>query len=172
MLKKTLILFFSISISSEAIIIDGELNEPEWENAFKVNEFYETSPYSLNKTVNQTVAYIFSNEDGIYVGFINYQDESTMLSNKTMRDEMSSLSEKNSINIDFDGDRTKAYIIAVALGDSLFDAIKIQSGDFKTDWDGDWIAKTKKFKDFWSSEIFLPWDVVLMNQSNSHKREK
>ena len=171
MLKKTLILFFSISISSEAIIIDGELNEPEWENAFKVNEFYETSPYSLNKTVNETVAYIFSNEDGIYVGFINYQDESTMLSNKTMRDEMSSLSEKNSINIDFDGDRTKAYIIAVALGDSLFDAIKIQSGDFKTDWDGDWIAKTKKFKDFWSSEIFLPWDVVLMNQSNSQKRK-
>ena len=79
MLKKTLILFFSISISSEAIIIDGELNEPEWENAFKVNEFYETSPYSLNKTVNETVAYIFSNEDGIYVGFINYQDESSLI---------------------------------------------------------------------------------------------
>ena len=130
MFKKILVLLFSISLVSETIVVDGELNEPEWENAFKVNEFYETSPYSLNKTVNETIAYLFSNEDGIYVGFKNYQDESTMLSNKTMRDEMSSLSEKNSINIDFDGDRTKAYIIAVALGDSLFDAIKIQSGDF------------------------------------------
>ena len=59
---------------------------------------------------------------------------------------MSSLSEKNSINIDFDGNGTKAYIIAVALGDSLFDATKIQSGDFKTDWDGDWIAKNKNIK--------------------------
>jgi len=171
MLKKIFILFFALSIHSEQIVVDGELNEPEWQSAFMVNEFYETSPYSMNKTVDQTIAYIFSNEDGIYVGFINYQDESTMLANKTMRDEMSSLSEKNSINIDFDGDRTKAYIIAVALGDSLFDAIKIQSGDFKTDWDGDWIAKTKKYKDFWSSEIYLPWDVVLMNQSESKKRK-
>ena len=49
----------------------------------------------------------------------------------------------NSINIDFDGDGNKAYILAVNLGDSLFDAIKIKTGDFNTDWDGDWIAKTK-----------------------------
>ena len=171
MLKKILPLLFSISLVSETILVDGELNEPEWQSAFKITEFYETDPYTLKKTDNETIAYIFSNEDGIYVGFINYQDESTMLSNKTMRDEISSLSEKNSINIDFDGDRSKAYIIAVALGDSLFDAIKIQSGGFKTDWDGDWIAKTKKFKDFWSSEFYLPWNVVLMNQPNAKMRK-
>ena len=46
-----------------------------------------------------------------------------MLSNKGLRDEINSLSDKNSINIDFDGDGSKAYILAVTLGDSLFDAI-------------------------------------------------
>ena len=163
-------LFVSVNLIAESIVIDGNLDEPEWQTAFKITEFYESDPYTLRKTDDETEAYIFSNEDGIYVGFINYQDESTMLSNRTMRDEMSSLSEKNSINIDFDGDRTKAYIIAVALGDSLFDAIKIQSGDFKTDWDGDWIAKTKQFKTYWTSEFYLPWNVVLMNQSDANKR--
>ena len=163
-------LFVSVNLIAESIVIDGNLDEPEWQTAFKITEFYESDPYTLRKTDDETEAYIFSNEDGIYVGFINYQDESTMLSNRTMRDEMSSLSEKNSINIDFDGDRTKAYIIAVALGDSLFDAIKIQSGDFKTDWDGDWIAKTKQFKTYWTSEFYLPWNVVLMNQSDTKKR--
>ena len=130
MFKKYLFYFLSFPLLSNAIAIDGELNEPEWETAYKITEFYETSPYTLKKYKDETVALIFSNPDGIYVGFINYQDESTMLSKKTMRDEMSSLSEKNSINIDFDGNGTKAYIIAVALGDSLFDATKIQSGDF------------------------------------------
>ena len=163
-------LFVSVNLIAESIVIDGNLDEPEWQTAFKITEFYESDPYTLRKTDDETEAYIFSNEDGIYVGFINYQDESTMLSNRTMRDEMSSLSEKNSINIDFDGDRTKAYIIAVALGDSLVDAIKIQSGDFKTDWDGDWIAKTKQFKTYWTSEFYLPWNVVLMNQSETKKR--
>ena len=170
MIKKFFILFVSVNLIAESIVIDGNLDEPEWQTAFKITEFYESDPYTLRKTDDETEAYIFSNEDGIYVGFINYQDESTMLSNRTMRDEMSSLSEKNSINIDFDGDRTKAYIIAVALGDSLFDAIKIQSGDFKTDWDGDWIAKTKQFKTYWTSEFYLPWNVVLMNQSDAKKR--
>lgn len=170
MIKKFFILFVSVNLIAESIVIDGNLDEPEWQTAFKITEFYESDPYTLRKTDDETEAYIFSNEDGIYVGFINYQDESTMLSNRTMRDEMSSLSEKNSINIDFDGDRTKAYIIAVALGDSLFDAIKIQSGDFKTDWDGDWIAKTKQFKTYWTSEFYLPWNVVLMNQSETKKR--
>jgi len=170
MIKKFFIFFISVNLIAESIVIDGNLDEPEWQTAFKITEFYESDPYTLRKTDDETEAYIFSNEDGIYVGFINYQDESTMLSNRTMRDEMSSLSEKNSINIDFDGDRTKAYIIAVALGDSLFDAIKIQSGDFKTDWDGDWIAKTKQFKTYWTSEFYLPWNVVLMNQSDTKKR--
>ena len=170
MIKKFFIFFVSVNMIAESIVIDGNLDEPEWQTAFKITEFYESDPYTLRKTDDETEAYIFSNEDGIYVGFINYQDESTMLSNRTMRDEMSSLSEKNSINIDFDGDRTKAYIIAVALGDSLFDAIKIQSGDFKTDWDGDWIAKTKQFKTYWTSEFYLPWNVVLMNQSDAKKR--
>ncbi|MAR95767.1 MAG: hypothetical protein CMD46_05395 [Gammaproteobacteria bacterium] len=171
MLKKYLIYFLTLPVLSNAIVIDGVLDEAEWETAHTITEFYETSPYTLKKYKDETIAYIFSNPDGIYVGFINYQDESTMLSKKTMRDEMSSLNEKNSINIDFDGDRTKAYIIAVALGDSIFDATKIQSGDFKTDWDGDWIAKTKKYKNYWTSEFFLPWNMTLMNQSSQDKRK-
>ena len=57
------------------------------------------------------------------------------------------------------------------LNASIFDATKIQSGDFKTDWDGDWIAKTKKYKDYWTSEFFLPWNMTLMNQSSQDKRK-
>ena len=93
-----------------------------------------------------------------------------MLSKKTLRDEMTSLSDKNSINIDFDGDGNKAYILAVNLGDSLFDAIKIKTGDFKTDWDGDWIAKTKRHDGYLVSEFYLPLNLVLMNQPSGNKR--
>ena len=160
----------SVSIKAESIIVDGVLDEPEWANAFSKNEFYQTSPFNLERTKDETLAYIFSNKDGIYVGFVNKQSNSLMLSKKTLRDEMTSLSDKNSINIDFDGDGNKAYILAVNLGDSLFDAIKIKTGDFKTDWDGDWIAKTKRHDGYWVSEFYLPWNLVLMNQPSGDKR--
>jgi hypothetical protein len=166
----TTLLFSTILIKAESIVIDGILDEPEWKNAFSISEFYQTSPFNLQKSMGETLVYIFSNEDGIYVGFINKQSNSSMLSKKTLRDEMTSLSDKNSINIDFDGDGNKAYILAVNLGDSLFDAIKIKTGDFKTDWDGDWIAKTKKHDGYWVSEFYLPWNLVLMNQPKGDKR--
>ena len=166
----TTLLFSAILIKAESIVIDGILDEPEWTNAFSISEFYQTSPFNLQKSEGETLVYIFSNEDGIYVGFINKQSNSSMLSKKTLRDEMTSLSDKNSINIDFDGDGNKAYILAVNLGDSLFDAIKIKTGDFKTDWDGDWIAKTKRHDGYWVSEFYLPWNLVLMNQPAGNKR--
>ena len=166
----TTLLFSTILMKAESMVIDGVLDEPEWANAFSISEFYQTSPFNLQKSQGETLVYIFSNEDGIYVGFINKQSNSSMLSKKTLRDEMTSLSDKNSINIDFDGDGNKAYILAVNLGDSLFDAIKIKTGDFKTDWDGDWIAKTKKHDGYWVSEFYLPWNLVLMNQPAGNKR--
>ncbi len=166
----TTLLFLTILIKAESIVIDGILDEPEWANAFSISEFYQTSPFNLQKSEGETLAYIFSNKDGIYVGFINKQSNTSMLSKKTLRDEMTSLSDKNSINIDFDGDGNKAYILAVNLGDSLFDAIKIKTGDFKTDWDGDWIAKTKRHDGYWVSEFYLPWNLVLMNQPKGDKR--
>ena len=166
----TTLLFSTILMKAETIVIDGVLDEPEWANAFSISEFYQVSPFNLQKSEDETLVYIFSNEDGIYVGFINKQSNSSMLSKKTLRDEMTSLSDKNSINIDFDGDGNKAYILAVNLGDSLFDAIKIKTGDFKTDWDGDWIAKTKRHDGYWVSEFYLPWNLVLMNQPGRDKR--
>ena len=172
MIKYLYILIASSPLLSEVISVDGSLDEPEWEKAQVIDRFYEVSPYTLQEREEseRTIALIFSNKDGIYVGFKNYQDSESMLSRKSMRDEMTSISEKNSINIDFDGDGSKAYIIAVSLADSLFDAIKVQSGGFKTDWDGDWIAKTKQYEGYWVSEIYLPWDMVLMNQPEGSKR--
>ena len=49
MLKRYLIYFITLPALSNAIIIDGVLNEPEWETAHKITEFYETSPYTLKK---------------------------------------------------------------------------------------------------------------------------
>jgi hypothetical protein len=52
----------SVSIKAESIIIDGVLDEPEWASAFSINEFYQTSPFNLKKTEDETLAYIFSNK--------------------------------------------------------------------------------------------------------------
>ena len=169
---KTLLLLLIPTVSwASSMNIDGSLDEPQWNSAFEIKDFYETSPFTLKKNELQTTVLIFSNKDGIYVGFKNVQSNESMLSRKTLRDEINSLSDKNSINIDFDGDGNKAFILAINLGDSLFDAIKTQAGEFKKDWDGDWIAKTQRFDGYWVSEFFIPWDVTLMSQPEGNTRK-
>ena len=96
-----LLIFSTCYAISGTMIIDGNLDEPEWAKAFSANEFYQTSPYNLERSKDQTTVYIFSNEDGIYVGFVNNQSNLSMSSRKTLRDESSSLSDRNAINIDY-----------------------------------------------------------------------
>ena len=53
--------FFSlVALAADRVIIDGNLNEPEWKNAFITDKFYQTSPYNLEEAKNKTSVYIFS----------------------------------------------------------------------------------------------------------------
>ena len=84
LLLLTILFISSAKTFGESIIIDGVLDEPEWDNAFSVNKFFQTSPFNLKETKDDTIVYIFSNQDGIYVGFFNKQSNSSMLSKKTL----------------------------------------------------------------------------------------
>ena len=79
-ITKYILIFWIPLISGKAIILDGNLDEPEWESAFVIDEYYEVVPFTLNPAKVKTTAKIFSNEEGIYVGFINYQENSSMIS--------------------------------------------------------------------------------------------
>ena len=56
--------------------IDGVLDEAEWDEADSISEFYIVSPYTLEPAKNKTEVKIFTNEEGVYVGFINPQKPS------------------------------------------------------------------------------------------------
>ena len=105
---KYLFLLFFTSVYVHSIEIDASLDEPEWEKAIVINEYFETVPYTLIPSEVKTETRIVSNENGIYVGFTNFQDNESMLSNKSMRDEVPNNVEQNGVAIDFDGDGLKA----------------------------------------------------------------
>ena len=163
-------LFFSLFINAESIVIDANLNEPEWDTAITINQYSEVIPFTLQPAEERTVAKIFSNENGIYVGFTNFQDSSTMLSNKSLRDEIANTADQNWVSIDFDNDRQKAYLFFVTLANIKGDGIRRIGGWPEFDWDGDWEVKTKKYDGYWVSEFLIPWNVALMKNVDSEER--
>ena len=163
-------LLFSLFINAESIVIDANLDEPEWDTAITINQYSEVIPFTLQSAEERTVTKIFSNESGIYVGFTNFQENSTMLSNKSLRDEIANTADQNWISIDFDNDRQKAYLFFVTLANIKGDGIRRIGGWPEFDWDGDWEVKTKEYDGYWVSEFLIPWNVALMKNVDSEER--
>ena len=163
-------LLFSLFINAESIVIDANLDEPEWDTAITINQYSEVIPFTLQPAEERTVAKIFSNENGIYVGFTNFQENSTMLSNKSLRDEITNTADQNWISIDFDNDRESAYLFFVTLANIKGDGIRRIGGWPEFDWDGDWEVKTKEYDGYWVSEFLIPWNVALMKNVDSEER--
>ena len=59
------------------IVIDGELNETEWKQAQAIEDFVVTRPFSLDAPTYKTKVLIYSDLEGIYVGFVNQQPMET-----------------------------------------------------------------------------------------------
>ena len=127
-------------------------------------------PFSLKESTHPTTALVFTDEKGIYIGFINEQSWDTRYRRKQERDAMWSDSDRNFLSIDFDGKANTGYFFGVSLGGSMSDGSIDGDSQMDRDWDGDWEVKISESETHWYSEFFLPWTVVPMMADNQRSR--
>ena len=165
-----MILFSSRGFSE--IKIDGVLDEPDWENARIIETFYEVFPYSLRQiTEFKTQVLILETKDGIYFGFKNFQPNETMRVMNHLRDQERSVSDKNGIVIDFNGDGVEGYNFFVSSSGSIGDGTVRDEKERNWDWDADWKSAATVGKDVWYSESFIPWTVASMKSQAGEVRK-
>ena len=120
-----LVLFLCLPIMAikAEIIIDGKLDEDDWNDARQITTFYEVFPYTLNPVKDiKTVILIKESEEGIFIGFKNYQSNESMRSQSHQRDDERSIADKNGVTIDFDADKLSGYQFFVSSSSSIGDA--------------------------------------------------
>ena len=166
-----LILVIPISLRAE-IIVDGVLDEPAWEEAKVIEDFYEVYPYSLREVRDyNTQILILETEDGLYFGFKNFQSNESMRMMNHLRDQERSMSDKNGIVIDFDGDGIEGYNFFVSSSGSIGDATVRDENERNWDWDADWESAATVEKGVWYSESFIPWSVASMKSKKGDTRK-
>ena len=164
-------LFFCINLKAE-IIIDGVLDEKEWETARKIDTFYEVYPYSLREVDDyMTQVLILESKEGLYFGFKNYQPNETMRVMNHMRDQERSISDKNGIVIDFNGDGVEGYNFFVSSSGSKGDGTVRNEKDRNWDWDADWETAATVDNGVWYTESFIPWTVASMKSQSGDIRK-
>ena len=168
------LLYFLIqgSILNAEIIIDGKLDEVEWNQAKQITTFYEVFPYTLDAVEDiKTVILIQESEEGIFIGFKNYQSNESMRSQSHQRDNERSIADKNGVTIDFDADKLSGYQFFVSSSGSIGDATYRNENERSYDWDADWLSAATTEEGVWYSEMFFPWKVAPMNAQSGDKRK-
>ena len=152
------------------ITVDGVLDEKEWQTAQAIDEFFVVSPFSLETPPLKTKALVYSNEEGLYIGFINAQDIDTRDRRTHRRDDLMHNFDRNVIVVDFDNKANTGYMLGVSLSDALVDVTITNENNLDGDWNGEWFAKTSEAEENWYSEFFVPWTMVPMNEQEGEKR--
>ena len=164
-------IFLASNPAGAEIVIDGELNETEWQQAETFEDFVVTRPFSLEAPTYKTKVMIYSDLKGVYVGFVNQQPVETRDRRKHKRDRLRQDYDRNVVVIDFDNKGNSAYMLGVSLSESLLDFTITNESDIDGDWDGEWYAKTSESEENWYSEFFIPWTMVSMNQQEGPNRK-
>lgn len=155
-----------------AIVVDGKIEEPEWENAQTYNDFKITEPYSLSAPDqgSGTQAKLVSTPDGIAVAFILEQSAAFRRVKPRLERDKNKTADNVNFTIDFDNDGRSAYSFTVGLSGSVKDGLVTNESSLNLDWDTDWSWAVEENDAGWQVEILIPWTVTTMRGTDTPTR--
>lgn len=157
-------------IGIAAIVVDGVLDEPEWQQARIFDEFVSTEPLTSEPAKYRTEARVITNKDGIFVGFTNYQPPGVKRVQRRFARDSSIAADRNVVGIDFDGNGLSGYDFTVGAANTIQDGIFSNENTWSGDWDGKWYSQTSQDENYWYTEIHIPWTVAPMNSSRDAEK--
>jgi len=154
-----------------AIVVDGMLDEPEWQQAdISCTDWRRTIPFALDTPRYRSELRISATADGLAAAFIIDQPADRRTKPLTPRDAETQDGDLVSLLIDFDGGGQVGYEFAVGLGGGVRDGRITNQIEFDRDWDGVWQHQVRELPDQWFVEILIPWSSVSLRPTGQHQR--
>ena len=146
-----------VPIGESAPQIDGILDDPSWQNASVISDFYQQFPKSGEKPIDKTEVRLLSDSEHLYLGIICYGDTTGIVQRQNKRD--TSIYEDDSIEILIStfSDEQCYFLVVNSLNIQADGIYVVRSGNFDYSWDGIWQSAVKIEKDRWTIEIAIPY---------------
>jgi Domain of unknown function (DUF5916)/Carbohydrate family 9 binding domain-like len=147
-----------ISRSASPITIDGVLDEPDWEAATPIGEIRQREPHEGEKASEATEVKLLYDSQNLYIGVMCFDsDPKHVIGTQMSRDADLSADDRIEILIDSFRDRHNAFYFATNPIGALVDALIIENGQINKEWDGIWLARTRRTEKGWSAEFAIPF---------------
>ena len=188
MIFRALITFFFFSISYVAIAvneltpvyseqatdnieIDGVLKESAWRGASTINDLVEVYPDDSGlKPELETEIKVLYTEKGLFIGFWCETPKEKQMGRLSFRDNGGVERDWFRVSIDPSGQGVNGYYMELALGGSIQDGTIVGERRRIREWDGPWRGTTASDESGWSGEMFLPWSMFALPESQTNDR--
>jgi hypothetical protein len=152
---------------SDAMRIDGVLDEPEWATADSIGGLTQSDPTEGGSPTGRTIVRVLAGAKAIMIGIMCDDPEpSEIVSFSVRRD--ATLNSEDHVKVVLGPflDGRSGYVFSVNPTGARYDALINPGGETENpDWDGIWEAATKPSTLGWSVEMWIPIQTLSFNPS-------
>lgn len=160
------------STAVAAIQVDGQINEPEWQQARRFTDFVSTTPFDLSPVPADAAieAFLLSTPEGLAVALRAKHPADVPRNTSRVQRDFSDQIDRSNFMIDFDADGKNAYDFTVSAGNDISDEVIVRENQFSKDWDADWQHAVTSSEEGYTWEWLIPWSITSMKPPVNGKR--
>jgi hypothetical protein len=155
---------------SEAVTIDGRLNEPAWSTAIPAAGFIQADPSEGEPATEDTEVRIVFDDDSLYIGVrCRDSDPSGIVVNEIRKDFAGHEQDTFEVLLDTFADRRNGFVFATnARGAKSDTQIANEGRDVNPNWDAVWWVEARLDADGWTAEFRIPFKTLRFQGGDAH----
>ncbi len=142
-------------------VLDGRIDDAAWLLADVVSDFVQKEPVAGSTPTKRTEARVLYDEDTLYIGWINHDDEPDKIGATEMRrDRYPAADDWAVVYLDTFHDHRNAFGFVVNALGTKFDFTLRDESQFNMNWDENWEAAASITERGWEAELAIPFSAL------------
>jgi hypothetical protein len=164
--------FAAAGAAQAAIAVDGRVDEVEWAQAQRFDQFVSVQPLTEAPAPadRRAEASVLATPEGIAVAIKAWHPASVPQTRTRMQRDGQQANDRFNFMIDFNADGRTGYDFTITSSGDVTDEVITNQNSFSYDWDGTWQAGAADFDGGYSVEFLIPWSTASMADSGAATR--
>jgi len=154
----------SIKKAQGEIILDGVINETDWQKAEVATNFFLNYPIDTASAPYQTEARLTFTDQALYVSFVCYDNTMKFISQSLRRDFQYDKNDNVVLIIGPYNDAINGFFFGITPENVQLEGTistgGAEDGSYNEAWDNKWFSKVKKYEDKWVAELMIPFKSI------------
>jgi hypothetical protein len=141
--------------------IDGHINEAVWDQAYKIDQFFQREPNPGEPVSEKTIVSVCYDSNYLYFAVKCYDDPKKITAKEMARDVSLGNDDRVQIILDTYLDHRNGYWFQIGPRGSIGDALISENGaSMNKEWDALWTGKSSINGEGWEAELAIPFKTI------------